>query len=156
VVLASKVSSVHFLSIIKVVDQTIRSTALGSIYNSVIREYERNYNVNLSANSKPEAESHSKSCIDIAKDLIKTLLHNGSVNIFQHTRHATILWKYFICGPHPENNMSVVFSAWSVPRLYNGSVFAAQVGENPCGGGVEYLHRDPASRRRRRKGKSQI
>jgi hypothetical protein len=26
----------------------------------------------------------------------------------------------------------------------------------PCGGGVEYLHRDPASRRRRRKGKSQI
>jgi hypothetical protein len=27
---------------------------------------------------------------------------------------------------------------------------------NPCGGGAEYLHRDPASRRRRRKGKSQI
>jgi hypothetical protein len=26
----------------------------------------------------------------------------------------------------------------------------------PCGGGVEYLHRDPASRRRRRKGKSRI
>jgi hypothetical protein len=26
----------------------------------------------------------------------------------------------------------------------------------PCGGGVEYLHRDPASRSRRRKGKSQI
>jgi hypothetical protein len=25
-----------------------------------------------------------------------------------------------------------------------------------CGGGVEYLHRDPASRKRRRKGKSQI
>jgi hypothetical protein len=25
-----------------------------------------------------------------------------------------------------------------------------------CGGGIEYLHRDPASRRRRRKGKSQI
>jgi transposase len=25
-----------------------------------------------------------------------------------------------------------------------------------CGGGVEYLHRDPASRRRRRKGKSEI
>jgi hypothetical protein len=28
--------------------------------------------------------------------------------------------------------------------------------QKPCGGGVEYLHRDPASRRRRRKGKSQI
>jgi hypothetical protein len=26
----------------------------------------------------------------------------------------------------------------------------------PCGGGVEYLHRSPASRRRRRKGKSRI
>jgi hypothetical protein len=26
----------------------------------------------------------------------------------------------------------------------------------PCGGGVEYLHRHPESRRRRRKGKSQI
>jgi hypothetical protein len=27
---------------------------------------------------------------------------------------------------------------------------------HPCEGGVEYLHRDPANRRRRRKGKSQI
>jgi hypothetical protein len=27
---------------------------------------------------------------------------------------------------------------------------------SPCGGGIEYLHRDPASRRRQRKGKSQI
>jgi hypothetical protein len=27
---------------------------------------------------------------------------------------------------------------------------------HPCGGGFEYLHRDSASRRRRRKGKSQI
>jgi hypothetical protein len=27
---------------------------------------------------------------------------------------------------------------------------------DPCGGGVEYLHRHPASRKRRRKGKSQI
>jgi hypothetical protein len=27
---------------------------------------------------------------------------------------------------------------------------------HPCGGGVEYLHRDPASRKRRRKGKYQI
>jgi hypothetical protein len=27
---------------------------------------------------------------------------------------------------------------------------------HPCGGGFEYLHRDPASRRRRRNGKSEI
>jgi hypothetical protein len=30
-----------------------------------------------------------------------------------------------------------------------------QITSDPCGGGVEYFHRDPASRRRRRKGKSQ-
>jgi hypothetical protein len=30
------------------------------------------------------------------------------------------------------------------------------VSSNPCGGGVQYLHRDSASRRRRRKGKFQI
>jgi hypothetical protein len=27
----------------------------------------------------------------------------------------------------PRNSMSVVFSAWSVPRLYNRSVFAAEI-----------------------------
>jgi hypothetical protein len=31
-----------------------------------------------------------------------------------------------------------------------------EVKSYPCGGGVEYLHRDPASRRRRRKEKSEI
>jgi hypothetical protein len=31
-----------------------------------------------------------------------------------------------------------------------------ETSSSPCGGGVEYLHSDPASRRRRRKGKSQI
>jgi hypothetical protein len=31
-----------------------------------------------------------------------------------------------------------------------------QTEQSPCGGGVEYLHRSPASRRRRRKGKSRI
>jgi hypothetical protein len=34
--------------------------------------------------------------------------------------------------------------------------FISQFERHPCGGGVEYLHRDPASHRRRRKGKSQI
>jgi hypothetical protein len=34
--------------------------------------------------------------------------------------------------------------------------FSSPQGENPCGGGVEYLHRHPASRRRRRIGKSQF
>jgi hypothetical protein len=50
----------------------------------------------------------------------------------------------------------------------NGSVFYVaraddlqrrqfeQSSSSPCGGGVEYLHRNPASRRRRRKGKPRI
>jgi hypothetical protein len=33
--------------------------------------------------------------------------------------------------------------------------FKSEPDTHPCGVGVEYLHRDPASRRRRRKGKSQ-
>jgi hypothetical protein len=38
-----------------------------------------------------------------------------------------------------------------------GRIFLDQLRDrSPCGGGIEYLHRDPASRRRRRKGKSQI
>jgi hypothetical protein len=40
------------------------------------------------------------------------------------------------------------------PRSYLKLIGAIQA--HPCGGGFEYLHRDPASRRRRRKGKSQI
>jgi hypothetical protein len=40
-------------------------------------------------------------------------------------------------------------------RLMPGSKLLLQ-GWNTCGGGVEYLHRDPASRRRRRKVKSRI
>jgi hypothetical protein len=36
------------------------------------------------------------------------------------------------------------------------SIRSVQSNYKEGGGGVEYLHRDPASRRRRRKGKSQI
>jgi hypothetical protein len=48
--------------------------------------------------------------------------------------------------------LETAFSTLSVQRGYEDF-------ENwsyPCGGGLEYLHRDPASRRRRRKGKSRI
>jgi hypothetical protein len=46
--------------------------------------------------------------------------------------------------------MTHIFSIWSVPECYK------QWSSNPCGGGVEYLRRAPASSRRRRKGKSEI
>jgi hypothetical protein len=49
-----------------------------------------------------------------------------------------------------------VFSLWFVLRWYKPESLKLSLGHALCGGGVEYLHRDPASRRRRRKGKSQI
>jgi hypothetical protein len=54
-----------------------------------------------------------------------------------------------------EELLEAAFSVRSMLRLcQQGHQLGAR--HNPCGGGVEYLHRDPASRRRRRKGKSQI
>jgi hypothetical protein len=50
----------------------------------------------------------------------------------------------------------VCVSTWSVPRSYLEDNWGDQVILTPCGGGVEYLHRDPASRRMRRKGKSRM
>jgi hypothetical protein len=48
------------------------------------------------------------------------------------------------------------FSTQSVPRGDKEENRGNQVSSVrlPCGGGVEYLHLNPASRRRRRKGKS--
>jgi hypothetical protein len=48
-----------------------------------------------------------------------------------------------------------VFFVMSDPSLYNEKPTIID-SWSPCGGGIEYLHRDPASRRRRRKGKSQM
>jgi hypothetical protein len=50
--------------------------------------------------------------------------------------------------------LETVFSLWFVQRLY--SEHERERICPPCGGGVEYLHRDPTSRRRQRKGKSEI
>jgi hypothetical protein len=44
----------------------------------------------------------------------------------------------------------------SIPRQTDWQTVSRNVTQlKPCGGGVEYLHRDPASHRRRRKGKYQ-
>jgi hypothetical protein len=50
--------------------------------------------------------------------------------------------------------LEAMFSVRSMPRLITRSSW--HYGRHLCGGGFEYLHRDPASCRRRRKGKSQI
>jgi hypothetical protein len=54
--------------------------------------------------------------------------------------NATIEELCFVCGPC----RNIITDKVTV------------VSSTPCGGGVEYLHRDPASRKRRRKGKSRI
>jgi hypothetical protein len=46
---------------------------------------------------------------------------------------------------------NAVFYMRSVPGLYEEDQMDRE-DQVPCGGGVEYLHRSPASRRRRRKG----
>jgi hypothetical protein len=50
--------------------------------------------------------------------------------------------------------LEVIFSVRFVPRLYNEGQLSLE--DREFGGGVEYLHLDPATRNRRRKGKSQI
>jgi hypothetical protein len=59
----------------------------------------------------------------------------------------------------PNNGVTfgnAIFCAVRAEVIYRGPSVITGYTEDPCGGGVEYLHRDPASRRRRRKGKSQI
>jgi hypothetical protein len=63
--------------------------------------------------------------------------------LFLEKQHATI-----------EDLLEAVFSMLSKPTLYSDGPTCKLT--HPCGGGVKYLHRDPASRRRRRKGKSEI
>jgi hypothetical protein len=57
-------------------------------------------------------------------------------------------------GKHASTTIEAVFSAWSVLSLYKDSYKYVTQSERkyPCGGGVEYFRRDPASRRRQRKG----
>jgi hypothetical protein len=59
-----------------------------------------------------------------------------------------------MCATVAEIVGSGVFYAVRPDGIFRG--LSGKAGSDPCGGGVEYLHRDPASRRRRRKGKSQI
>jgi hypothetical protein len=91
---------------------------------------------------------------NIVTDLIKALLGNGSVNTFQHKFHATIRWKCFLCGPRHATVWVLCFlhGPWWV---YITGV-RLQLRLLPCGGGIEYLNRSPASHRRRRKVKSRI
>jgi hypothetical protein len=54
-----------------------------------------------------------------------------------------------------EINCSTQCPLFSTPSRYKTECILEGT-VHPCGGGVEYLHRDPASHRRQRKGKSRI
>jgi hypothetical protein len=56
------------------------------------------------------------------------------------------LSKHVSAEANIRNNKRTMFPVWSVPRDYK-----IDKEWNPCGGGFEYLQRDPANRRRRRK-----
>jgi hypothetical protein len=47
--------------------------------------------------------------------------------------------------------LEMVLSTRSVQRSYKEDTWGNRVSD-PCGGGIKYLHRSPASRKRRRKG----
>jgi hypothetical protein len=89
------------------------------------------------------------------------LLGNDSVNKpaihERNTRTGVARGAFYVVRKYPLVRATDVFSVlWSDPRLYKEKPTIIDSSSYPCGGGVEYLHRDPASRRRRQKGKSQI
>jgi hypothetical protein len=100
--------------------------------------------------------------------LINTLIGSSPVNT---AHYATIEEAVFSMSSVPSNSRKRTvcdqllgyanssynktdFCVVCVAAIYQ--VSRNSQGTYPCGGGVEYLHRDPVSRRRRRNGKSQI
>jgi hypothetical protein len=88
----------------------------------------------------------------------RPLLGNRLVNTYHSNEWRTIgrplLGNAWVDTPdnntwNPSLSNWCVFCWWSVPILCKKKW---RLFENPCGGGVEYLHRDLTSRRRRRKG----
>jgi hypothetical protein len=84
------------------------------------------------------------------------LLDNGQVNNFplNRVKYRESLAKQWDDG-QDSSKIQAVFFVEPVQNGYKRDEFRSwQL--HPCGGGVEYLHRYPANRRRRRKEKSQI
>jgi hypothetical protein len=58
------------------------------------------------------------------------------------------MWKnYFPLSNSVSSNLRA-----SIDKAASNFGWQVTTKKNPCGGGVEYLHRDPASRKRRRNG----
>jgi hypothetical protein len=92
-----------------------------------------------------------------------TTMGRGHVTCFllvqpgrQWTSWVAKMWHMFSAGP-ANAPMDWLYSEHVTCVFYDACPCCIYISEQtPCGGGVEYLHRDPASLRRRRKGKSQI
>jgi hypothetical protein len=82
-------------------------------------------------------------------------LHTLRVNCWKirqcycNTTHGVEAFRYNV-------TLIPVFNIRSARRTCKGRGHIDRGPIHPCGGGVEYLHRNPASRKRRRKGKSRI
>jgi hypothetical protein len=92
---------------------------------------------------------------------IDPLLGNDSICTFQRTRNNRSCVLYEPCHNALFGNTTMLHKRrwcflWSPTRGYKMNVYSWGMNSYPCGGGVEYFHRDPASRRRRRKWRSQI
>jgi hypothetical protein len=104
--------------------------------------------------------------VDIVTDLINALPGNRSVNKVQHAKIDEAVFS-MSSTPRPllftdQLTRSLIRDTCFLCGLRHATIMELCFLRCPCRGyitrvrGVEYLHRDPASRRRRRKGKSQI
>jgi hypothetical protein len=107
-------------------------------------------NVSVNTAWKPEQQRTSRSPF-ARQRLAKThsKVDKGSAKVSVDTRNLGIS-RRFRCNGYRRPITSIQFS-----RTYKRQFEYLHLG-SPCGGGIEYLHRDHASRRRRRKGKSRI
>jgi hypothetical protein len=100
-------------------------------------------------------------------------LGNGLVNTFQHATIQVVVFSMwsaprnstelrFLYGLRHATVQSCVFCEWPMPRGYKIERSSVQNAHPrtrsfiPCGGGTEYFNHNPASRRRRQKGKSRM
>jgi hypothetical protein len=97
-----------------------RASVIAFVRYNRVKEHPQKYSIGDTADT---CKKHRNTqCDYIVTDLLKSLLGNGSVNTFQHTRgHARV--EVFSMWSVSRNSTRAVFSAWSVPRLYYGSVF---------------------------------
>jgi hypothetical protein len=80
--------------------------------------------------------------------------YNGYVKIILTATERTFSWQQR--NQLFDSVSSIRYAKSYLERITRRLLEITRVSCDPCGGGVEYLHRDPASRRKRRKGKSQI